>query len=360
MATIPASENVFPEVLLSEVAAPAAAAAGQVRLYAKADGLPYSKDDAGAETALGAAAHIADTADAHDASAISIADAGALYTATDVEAALAEVMGAVSGGGIPATIFDAQGDLIVASAADTAARLALGASGTVLTSNGTTAAWAAATGGADDPIADVFGAADTAFEFDTSSLTGLTALGTATAEDADTTIDGHYYVTKAATSSPALTGRYLTAPSTPFTVITKVTDHTLLALNFERIGGLFVSEATPGVIEAVHVVHNGDWTVSHVRYTNPTTFSATIGTDLLAKNLMLPLYYGIVVNSTTDVDFWYSFGGRIWKKRTDAYNPSITIGSVGVCVDPENATHGVSGAFDFIRVWNSAKTFPGV
>jgi hypothetical protein len=39
----------------------------------------------------GSIAHIADTSDAHDASAISIADAGGHYTATDVEAALQEV-----------------------------------------------------------------------------------------------------------------------------------------------------------------------------------------------------------------------------------------------------------------------------
>lgn len=43
----------------------------------------------GAEAA--ATAHIADTADAHDASAISVADVGGLYAATDVEAALAEI-----------------------------------------------------------------------------------------------------------------------------------------------------------------------------------------------------------------------------------------------------------------------------
>jgi multidrug efflux pump subunit AcrA (membrane-fusion protein) len=39
--------------------------------------------------------HIGDSSDAHDASAISIADAGANYTATDVEAALAEVFDAL-------------------------------------------------------------------------------------------------------------------------------------------------------------------------------------------------------------------------------------------------------------------------
>jgi len=46
------------------------------------------------------------------------------------------------GSGIPATIIDAAGDLIIGTAADTAARLAVGTSGQVLTSNGTTAAWA--------------------------------------------------------------------------------------------------------------------------------------------------------------------------------------------------------------------------
>lgn len=53
-------------------------------------------------------AHIGDTSDAHDASAISIADAGNKYTATDVEAALQEVKtvaDAAAGGGV--TINDA-------------------------------------------------------------------------------------------------------------------------------------------------------------------------------------------------------------------------------------------------------------
>jgi hypothetical protein len=42
---------------------------------------------------------------------------------------------ATDASGIPATIFDAKGDLIAASAADTAARLAVGANGTVLTAD---------------------------------------------------------------------------------------------------------------------------------------------------------------------------------------------------------------------------------
>jgi hypothetical protein len=43
-------DNVFPKVIVSEVTAPATPAAATVVVYAKADGLLYSKDDAGVET----------------------------------------------------------------------------------------------------------------------------------------------------------------------------------------------------------------------------------------------------------------------------------------------------------------------
>lgn len=213
-------------------------------------------------------------------------------------------------------------------------------------------------GGSDDPVADVFGAPDTAYEF-TGALSGWTNLGSATAQDADSTVPDHYYVHKAATGSVALTGIYRATGTFPQTFITKLSDHTLAGADYERVGGLFVGQASPGVIEAVYFLHNTDWTLSHERYTNPTTYNATVGTDIPQKGLGFPIYYGIVVNSSTDVDFWASRGGRVWRKRTDARDPSITVGSFGVFVDPENATHGVAGAFDFVRVWDSALTFPG-
>ena len=90
-----------------EGAAPATPAANDVRLYAKADGLLYSKDDAGVETL---------------------------------------VSGGSGGGGAVATdaIWDAAGDLAQGTGANTAAKLGAGAWGTVLRAGGaaTAVAWA--------------------------------------------------------------------------------------------------------------------------------------------------------------------------------------------------------------------------
>lgn len=109
MATRAASTNPFPEVLLSEVAAPSAAPTGKVRLYAKSDGLLYWKDDAGTEYPVGAdiTSHTGDTTDAHDASAISAVTSGygnssgddVQEVLDDFDAAITAASGGGGGGG---------------------------------------------------------------------------------------------------------------------------------------------------------------------------------------------------------------------------------------------------------------------
>jgi hypothetical protein len=136
MATRPASENSFPELLLSEVAAPAPAPTGLVRIYAKSDGLLYWKDDAGTERAVSVgdlAAHLADTGDAHDASAVSFSPTGTI-AATDVQAAIAEVA-TEAGSGI--SDLDDLTDVNAPTPSD----------GDVLTWDATPGEWVAAAGG---------------------------------------------------------------------------------------------------------------------------------------------------------------------------------------------------------------------
>lgn len=95
---------------------PAATDVGSGGVYSCTDhGLIYQTDGSSWSTwaTLGGdvSAHTGDTSDAHDASAISIVDAGGMYTGTDVEAALQEIgdhdhTGTGDGGDLDAPVID--------------------------------------------------------------------------------------------------------------------------------------------------------------------------------------------------------------------------------------------------------------
>jgi hypothetical protein len=85
--------------------------------------------------------------------------------------------------GIPATIFDAKGDIIAATAADTASRLAVGANNTVLTADSSTATglkWATPSGGKVVQIVNATNSTQTITASSTFTDTNLTATITPT------------------------------------------------------------------------------------------------------------------------------------------------------------------------------------
>lgn len=203
-----------------------------------------------------------------------------------------------------------------------------------------------------DPIPLMFGTPDTAFEFDTSSLTGLTALSpTPDVEDADTTVPHHYYVQDNA-SGIAWCGRSLSPPATPYTAITKVYGNWSADWN---TAGLFIGEATPGNMDIIWAGSN----TRHIRAERhtPTSFGTSFAT-ISGNTGVEEVYLAIKVNASNDVDFLFSRTGKIWRKVTDGRNPSITIGSVGIAGKSENS-NGSAHAFDYLRIWESALTFPG-
>lgn len=243
-----------------------------------------------------------------NADAIAVTDTGSYYTATDVEGVLAEIAPQLG------------------------------------------------TGGGDDPIADTFGTPTTSFEFDTSSLTGLTALGTADSEDANTTLQSRLYL---GDNDNTTVGRYAGSLTAPFTGITKCIYQPHATNNG---AGIFVLAASPSTkFEMVGPFNSptggaGTKVMAWIRYDDPATYGGASGSVALQAP-DFPVYLMIRVNSTTSHDYLYSYNGIFWNALTTARNPSFTADKLGVFLNTGDSTRAVV-AFDYLRIWNSALTIP--
>jgi len=205
------------------------------------------------------------------------------------------------------------------------------------------------TSGAGDPVFDALGTPDTAFEFDTSSLTGLTALGSIDAEDADTTVPDHYYIRD--DDNSGWVGRYLSV-SPACTIVAKLADREIVETDGTKYG-LFIGNTTlgSGNMDCVLVgnASNQIW-VELAQTANVYSGARFIGS---------PLYLAIRANSSSDVDYLISHNGLVWKKVVDSRNPGIgTLARAGIGICPGSAGL-IAAAYDYLRVWNSAKSFPG-
>lgn len=207
----------------------------------------------------------------------------------------------------------------------------------------------------DDPIYFMLGTPNTAYEFDTTSLSGLTALGTPDAEDANTTIPSCYTI-RDDSSGQNLVGRYVSAPSAPWTAITKLTAGNWSADQHKAM--LFITEPSPGDLEMYGIARgNRRWLAE--RWTSPTSFAATILDVDLGRDI--PVWLALRCNSATSVDFAVSSSGFLWRVAVSARNPTTlsSIANIGIGISPEN-TNSFTAAFDFLRIWNSALTLPGI
>ena len=140
------------------------------------------------------------------------------------------------------------------------------------------------------------------------------------------------------------------SPSAGSTVTCKLTDCVQARINYQRGGGLFIAEATPGKMMNLWVVDNGAGPILGVTYyTAPGTYSSLPGTFGAANSAWCPIYFRIVYNSSTSISYYFSKGGRLWTPILVNHNPAFTVGAVGLCVDTQNATRDCEAIFDWIR-----------
>ena len=211
-----------------------------------------------------------------------------------------------------------------------------------------------AAAGGSDPVQELLGTPDTAFEFQSASLVGLTALTpTPDVENADTTVPDCYYLMDNA-AGVSVCGRYVAAPAPPYTAVTLVKDFNLNAV--ENAAGLFYGDAVPGAFDMLGLQSSGR-NIKGNSYTNPTTDGGVFLNTY--SDISAPVWFAFVVNTDNDVDFLFSMNGWVWRLLMDAVNPTPTPDVVGIAMKSQ-AAGGCAAAFDYLRIWNSAKTFPGV
>lgn len=206
---------------------------------------------------------------------------------------------------------------------------------------------------AASPDIRVAGAADD--EFDTTDasdpMTGWTTLGAPTSHDINSTAKSHYYVVKSAAAGDALHGIYKACPSIPFTMTAKLS---AARLSGDYNGaGIFIAEASPGKLDTLFASRNSNVATVEPKictslssWTNRTTFNAHIVSIIGAD---APIFLRIVVTSSTDVAYYHSRDGLIYRLLTSGRSPGFTVGAVGLFVNSNNATYAGEAAFDWVR-----------
>lgn len=351
MALPTASDNVFPKVVLAEGAAPATPSANQVKVYAKADGLVYSKDDAGTETLMSSGAG-ALTDHNHTAGG----DGGDLDAPVIDGYAIFNEESAPSTPSAGTVAVYAKSDGLMYSKDDAGAETALGAGGSgapttakyvTTATDGGLSAEIVIPGLAGSPDIRVGGTDDDEFE----ALSGWTTLGTLDTSNV-TDVPSHWHA-KRVNGAVAVDGIYKTAPSMPFTVTAKLSaSNVFLGANYNMVG-ILLTESAPGKLCTIGLVSNAAVIYSSVyRWTNRTTLSTNIDTSTGRGTPLHPhAYIRVLVTSSTSISVSLSDDGRQWWPVTSqqAVTTSLTVANVGLCIGDGAAAGTVEAWFDWVR-----------
>lgn len=183
-------------------------------------------------------------------------------------------------------------------------------------------------------------------EFD-AALSGWTTLGSLDTSEANV-IPSHYHIAKTATGTFEVHGIYKAAPGVPFTVTVALPDY-LLDTNYQHYA-IMLADSTPTKLflwGPLHQSANGVPELLAANWNSRTSrgsFTEYTGTRVLA-----PKYLRLVVNSSTDLDLWWSHNGLVWKRQATAWNPGFTVANVGLALTGNDVSVTAEAAFDWVR-----------
>lgn len=147
----------------------------------------------------------------------------------------------------------------------------------------------------------------------------------------------------------AVNGIYKAVPSIPFTVTAKLSGFYCLSNYLQA--GIMLLDATPTALYVVGPLFGGfasiptDFAVG--KWTNRTTRASATDTDMHV--VMWNGYIRIVVNSSSNVDLYFSDNGYAYIPILTAQNPGFTVANVGLAVAGNTAGGKVDAFFDWIR-----------
>jgi hypothetical protein len=198
-------------------------------------------------------------------------------------------------------------------------------------------------GGSSDPTIPSGG---TLYNGDSTS--GWTSFGASLTFDANSTVANHFYLAKTTMGSGEIVGAYRSISSLPRTITAKFSGW----FDFASFDGIdvIVGEASPGKFLALGSVRDGSTIYSQrTLWTNATTAGAQVNLPSnLDWHLISPLWYRLVVTSSTSIDGYVSRNGYIYYPLFTAFNPSFTVGTFGFSMHTFGA-HEMKAAIDWIH-----------
>jgi hypothetical protein len=277
---------------------------------------------------------------------------------------------ASSGTGIPETLLDAKGDLIVASAADTAARLAVGTNGYVLAADSTESTGVKWVEIGDVPAGDLVQLASGAGsiripglaahagkeglggggideEYDTTT-TGLTWSPTTPGTiDSDTTVPSHLYFEWSGTGAVETLGLRSWSPAgaAAFDARCHLSIMNTAAGNTVATGLIVTDsgDANRAVVQVTAAVTNAQvqaFTYASGSYTQRgSTWTAGYGTG--------DTWLRITRDGSNNVTFHFSKNGRVWAPIA-TLSFTFTVANIGYRIS-ESGTASIQAVSDFLR-----------